>query len=133
MTTIAGASGFLNAATLANVRGVSAVQPSVLGEGGIGAVDLLDIGRASAPRGIGLSPQARALNKTFLESSTSQFNALFSLGVGTTASIEGLQQQILALRSSVPESALSDAARELLNDDGGVSQGQTGQEVDTQA
>lgn len=134
MTTIAGASGFLNAATLANARGVSAVQPSVLGEGGLGAVDILDIGRnATGIDGIGLSSNARSLNKQFLESSSSNFNALFSLGVGTTSSVEGLQQQILALRSGLPESRLSAEARDLLSDDGSVAESDTGQEVDTEA
>ena len=108
MATIPGASGYLNAATLANRQGIGAQQASVLGDGGIGGVDILDVARANAPsNGVGLSSRARALNKQFLDSTSSTFNQIFSLGIGATASIEGLQQQILALRARTPESGLS--------------------------
>lgn len=132
LVTIPGASGFLGAATLANLNGTPAAQATVLGEGGIGSVSLLDVGRSSLfDSGVGLSASARALNKQFLESSSSTFNQIFSLGLGTTASIEGLQQEILALRSSVPEGKLASSL--LAEDDGGVAASETGQEVDTEA
>lgn len=127
--TIPGASGFLNASTLANSRGIAAAQPSLL-DGGFSAPDLLEVGRRINRNKIGLSGNARAVNKRFLESSTSNFNALFSLGVGTTSSIEGLQKGVLALRSSVPQSQL---AREIREDDGGVSASTNGQTIDTEA
>ena len=78
MVTIPGASGYLSAATLANRQGISAGQATVLGDGGIGAVDILDIGRSNRVDGIGLSRNARFLNKQFLESTTANFNAIFS-------------------------------------------------------
>lgn len=131
MVTIPGASGFLNAATLANSQGIGAQQATVLGDGGIGGVDILDIARANAPNsGVGLSSRARLLNQQFLDSSASTFNQIFSLGLGGSATIEGLQQQILALRAGIPDSQLS---RTLRQDDGATASGGTGQEVDTEA
>lgn len=109
--TIPGASGFLNAATLANTRGVAAGSSSLL-NGGLSSPDLLDVGRRINRNNIGLSSNARAINKSFLSSSTSTFNAIFSLGVGTTSSIEALQQGILALRSQVSPNNLSRAVQE---------------------
>lgn len=99
MATIPGASGYLNSAILANKQGLAAQSATVLGEGGIGAVSLLDVGRSSLfDSGVGLSARARLLNNQFLESTASTFNSIFSLNLGATASVEGLQQQILALR-----------------------------------
>ena len=131
MVTIPGASQFLGAATLANKNGTPAAQATVLGEGS--ATSLLDVGRALAPGGVGLSQNARQLNSQFIESSKTQFNALFSLGIGATASVEGLQQQILAIRASLPESKVHSLAAPIAQDDGGVIEGETGQEVDTEA
>jgi len=131
MTTIPGASQFLGAATLANSQGTAAVQSTVLGESS--ATSLLDVGRSGLfDNGIGLSASARALNTQFIESNSSTFNAIFSLGLGSTATLEGLQQEILALRGSIPESGL---ARSLVleADDGSVAEGETGQTIDTEA
>lgn len=105
MVTIPGASQFINAATLANKEGLSAVAPTVLGEGD--TASLLDIGRNLGGNGIGLSPQARALNVQQIQNSAAEFNALFSLGVAETSSIEALQTQILALRAKTPAGQLS--------------------------
>ncbi len=127
MVTIPGASGFLGAATLANVRGIGAQSPTILGEGS--ATGLLESGRSLAAGGFGISSGARAINQQFLNRST-DVNALFSLAVGPDATIEGAQQQILALRGRIPESQLS---RAVLGDDGGVSAPETGQEIDTEA
>ncbi|MBL4805175.1 MAG: hypothetical protein JKY71_09945 [Alphaproteobacteria bacterium] len=113
MVSIPGASGFLNAATLANKRGIAASPTSLL-NGGIGAPDLLDVGRRINRNSIGLSGNARAVNKRFLESSTSTFNAIFSLGVGNTSSIEALQKGILALRSKAPSNGLARSIQEEL-------------------
>ncbi len=129
MATIAGASGFLNSATLANTRGIAAGQTSLL-DGGFSAPDLLEVGRRINRNSVGLSGNARAVNKRFLESSASNFNAIFSLNVGTTSSVEALQQGILALRSGLSENQI---ARSLRQDDGGVSESDTGSTVDTEA
>ncbi len=119
MTVIAGASQYVNAAKLANQRGQSPVGGTDV-ISSLGTVDILDISRsANSVDGIGLSGRARALNKEFLSSTASTFNSIFSLGVSGTSSIEGLQTQINALRSSLPDRALS---REL-----------RGNSVDTQA
>ena len=132
MVTIPGASQFLGAATLANRQGLPVSQATVLGDGGIGGVDILDIARANAPdNGVGLSSRARLLNQQFLDSSASTFNAIFSLGLGATASIEGLQQQILALRSGFSEDQLAPSLR--ATDDGGITESENGQQVDTEA
>lgn len=127
--TIPGASGFLNAATLANSRGIAAAQPSLL-DGGFSAPDLLEVGRRINRNSVGLSSNARAANKRFLESSTTNFNAIFSLNVGTTSSVEALQQGILALRSGLSDNQI---ARSLRQDDGGVGSSATGSTIDTEA
>lgn len=128
MVRIAGSSQYVNAATLANQRGLAAQSPTLLSEGS--TQSLLDVGRnLSSGSGIGISSAARALNQTLLNRS-SDVNAMFSLGVGSGATIEGAQQQILALRAGLSESQL---ARSLREDDGGVSESETGQEVDTEA
>ncbi len=101
---VAGASQFLNQATLANSQGVSAVSSNVLSESA-GGLSLLDVARSSAAdNGIGLSSNARALNNQILENNSASFNQLFSLTGGASATIESAQVQILALQSSVPTS-----------------------------
>lgn len=131
MTTIPGASRFLGAATLANVRGLAAQQSTFLGEA-VSGISILDVGRANVPDDApGLSLRARALNKQQIQNTQIEYNALFSLAGGGSATVEAAQTQILALRSSVPESRL---ARSILGtDDGSVSVSNTGQEVDTEA
>ncbi len=131
MTTIPGASGYLNAATLANVQGSAAQTSNVLGVAE-GATSLLDVGRSSLfDNGIGLSSTARQLNKSFIESNASTFNAIFSLGIGATATVEGLQQEILALRASLPSNSIHSSVYE--TDDGSVSESATGTTIDTSA
>ena len=104
MVTIPGASGFLGSATLANVRGISPAGGSFLENQ---TIDLLDVGRRINRNNVGLSNNARRINKQFLQSSASQFNAIFSLNIGTSSSLEALQTGILALRSQTPSSGLS--------------------------
>ena len=114
---IAGASQYKTAAILANKNGTVGATTGNGIIGSLGAVDILDIGRSlTGDNGIGLSGNARALNKQFLESSSSTFNTIFSLGVAGTSSIEGLQTQISALRSSMSESQLSREVRGQLYD-----------------
>jgi len=130
---VAGASRFLATATLANVRGISPVENnSILGSGS-GTLGLLDTGRGiGGNNGIGLSQRARALNNQFLSSTASTFNTVFSLGVGPDATVEGMQQQILALRAGKNDSQLAPSLRSAV-DDGGVASSANGRNVDTQA
>lgn len=93
---VAGASQYRYAAILANTQGLAAQSIDLVSS--LGSVDMLDIARAGGDNGIGLSSSARQLNKQFLSSSTSNFNAIFSLGVADTATIDGLLAEINALR-----------------------------------
>ena len=130
MVTIPGASGFLNSATLANQQGIGAQTTTVLGESAAG-LSILDVARTSAfDNGIGLSPEARRLNAQLIESNSGTFNQIFSLSLGATATIEGLQQQILAIRAGLSDSQL---APNLRQDTGEVAASDTGQTVDTEA
>lgn len=110
MATIAGASQYLNSATLANTQGLAAQKPTLLGSSAT-AVDILDAAKSALRvRGIGISSSARALNNQLLSNSTS-INELFSYGAGSDATVEGMQQQILALRSSLSDNQLSREVR----------------------
>ncbi len=126
MPTIPGASQFINAATLANRQGLAAQAPTVLDNTG---ADLLNTGRRlSGGLGVGISANARALNQNFLNRTT-DINALLSLAAGSDATPEGVAQEILALRSRLPQSSLAADLR----DNGNVPPSENGQEVDTQA
>lgn len=112
---VAGASRYMSSSMLAQ-RGVAAQNIDLISN--LGTVSLLDVGRAGQKDfGIGLSGRSRLLNKQFIESSASSFNAVFSLNVAGTSSIEGLQKQINALRSKLPASSLSREVRGILYDD----------------
>ncbi len=125
---VPGASRYLNSSILANTQGIAAVQTNIISD--LGDISLLDIGRANTVKGIGLSRQARLMNRQFLESSATQFNALFSLGLGPDATIEGAQQQILALRSKL---SVNQVARSLVQDDGSILGSFASNEVDIEA
>lgn len=132
MTTVAGASRYLNSSTLANAKGISPYTASLL-DGGMGAQSLLDSGRRINRSGIGISANSRALTEQFL-SRQSQVNAMFSLGVGASLSVEGLLTKIKALRSTLPLSQIDPSLLEVENaDDGAVSPSETGQTVDEEA
>lgn len=131
MPTIAGASQYLNAATLSNLRGTAGTSPTLLGSSGTSATSLLDAARVDT--GVGLSSRARALNKQFLSSTGSNYNSLFSSTNSAYLSVEQLQQQVLALRSSLPDSAISSSAGSF-GDDGSVAEDDTtGTNVDIEA
>jgi len=131
MTTIAGASQFLNAATLANSQGLAAQAPSIL-DGSISSTSILDAGRSLvSSNGVGLSSSARSINDAFLNNTT-EINALLSLAVGPSATIEGLQGEILALRASLPASAIHRSVF-FDADNGSVSSSDLGTEVDEEA
>ncbi len=103
MALIAGASSYVNAANLAISQGRNAVAPSLLGDS---AVDLLDSGRRFGARGIGLSARSRTLTKQFLNNSSSLSNALLSAPAEANTT-ENLKKRILAIRASLPTSALA--------------------------
>lgn len=109
---VAGASRFLNSATLANLSGAVATAPNILGSG-TSTTSLLDTGRGINSSGLGLSSNARATNQQLIAQSQSGFNQLFSLNGVEFGTNETLQQKILAIRASVPESSL---ARGLVED-----------------
>lgn len=122
MTTIAGASRYLAASTLANTRGVSPSTPSVLGDGGMGGANLLDL--AYRPNnGIGLSARARAFNTQYLNNAASSLNKILSLGTAEMSTNESIQQAILALRAKIPEGQLSRELRGETTAPNGVDNG----------
>lgn len=100
MTSIPGASRFLGAATLANLKNLPAQSTDLLSSVA-GSVSLLAVGRLNSVPGVGLSANARALNDQFLDKSSSNANGLFSATAGADSTLEGLQKQVLALRSSL--------------------------------
>ncbi len=109
MTLIAGASQYVNQATVSNKLGLAGQQNSLLVQNGASAVSLLDLGRQNAGNGIGLSANARALNDQFLQQNSATFNQLFSLSGGGSATVDAAQIQILGLRSTVSASRVVDA------------------------
>lgn len=128
MALVAGASRFLSASTLANTRGTAPSIPTLLSQESTTA-SILDAARGTlAVRGLGISSSARALNQAFL-SRTSDINQMFSLGIGSDATIEGLAQQIRALRSSLPDSRLARSLRGA-DADAGIPPSIRGKEVD---
>lgn len=130
MTTIPGASQYLNASTLAASRGIAAQGTNLLGSVA-GSVSVLDAGRSGLlNNGIGLSSNARQLNKQFLENNNG--NQLFSAGLGATASVDGLMQQILALRAGMSDRQLGPDLVEY-TDDGSAASSSTGSVVNQTA
>ena len=80
--------------------------------GVLGGQDLLSVARAiKRDNGVGLSGNSRARITQYLNATSGGFNQLLSLGAGPGTTIEGLQQQILALRSSLPENQVAPALR----------------------
>lgn len=108
MTVIAGASQYLAAATVANKTGVPQARVSLMTNT---AVDILDIGRSINKSGLGLSANARALNKQFLEQTRGGYNAIFGMSTVGMSSIENMHLQINALRSKTPQSQVAESLR----------------------
>ncbi|MCD8562612.1 MAG: hypothetical protein LRY54_00765 [Alphaproteobacteria bacterium] len=107
MTAIAGASRYINSATLANEQGVSPSIPTLTGGGSTQSI--LEAARAAGHvKGIGLSSSARALNSQFLDQTGSQGVGLFGLSSGASLSVADMAKQIKALRSSLPKDKISD-------------------------
>jgi hypothetical protein len=126
---VPGASKYLNAATLANKKGIAAQGSSLLSGSGSSAASLLDVGRAiNSGFGPGLSQTARALNNQMMNNQDT-INKLLSLTVGAGATVEGASTIIKALRSKVPVSQLSDSVREQMEAD----KNKTDSDVDVKA
>lgn len=126
MVSIPGASQYLATATLSNLTGQSPSSDNVIGRL---AIDLIDAARVNT--GVGLSANSRALTKQFLESTNGLMNSILSLGLGPGATVEGMQKQILALRSTLPESQIAES---LLTDASMAATDQNkGTNVDTSA
>jgi len=137
MTTVAGASGFRNAAALAVSQGRPAQSVNLFSGSSNSAQGLLEAGRqALSIPGFGASNTARSLNRQLM-SNSADINKMFSLGAATGAATdaEAALIQIRAMRSSTPDSQLSrEALRQKYGlDDGGVSEASTGRTVDTEA
>lgn len=109
MALIPGASQFLASSTLANTRGLSAQTPSLLDGAGDIAASLANIGRQFAVSGFGISQSARALNDRFLNNS--DYGTLLSLAAGTSTTVFGAQQNILAIRAGLSDSQLAPSLR----------------------
>jgi hypothetical protein len=103
MTLIAGASSFLNAATLANASGApqASASPSLLA-GFDSNTSLLELGKQFSSPGIGLSASARAITSSFLATSEGGLNTILSAGLENA--ISDAQTRILALQSTLPAS-----------------------------
>lgn len=109
MTTIAGASQYLNSAKLANTQGRPAVQNSLMNNM---SVDILDIGRrAQRPNGIGLSSRSRQITREFLNSSIAGVNAIFGMSTVGMSTVENMQMQVNALRAKMPQSQIAEHLR----------------------
>ena len=112
MTLVSGASQYLSASTLANTKGKAPSIPTLLSQS-TDVASILDAGRnAMSVPGIGISSNSRALTNQFL-SRSADINSLFSYGLGADATIEGMQQQILAIRSTLPISQLHESVLNL--------------------
>ncbi len=114
MTTVAGASQYLNAAKIQNSNSkfagsINAAGTSLMSSS---AVDVLEIGRSSFDgNGVGMSARSRAYAKQFMNATKSGFNAIFGMSTIKTSSIEIMTMQINALRSKTPLSQLSEEVR----------------------
>ncbi|MCB1782587.1 MAG: hypothetical protein KDI13_01190 [Alphaproteobacteria bacterium] len=113
MSTIAGASQYLTQATLANVQGYTTSSTNLLVESGASAVSLLDVGRSlNSIGGLGLSTNARILNKQLLDKNNGTFNTLFSAGLDSGGStVESAITIINSLRSTLPQDQVHESVR----------------------
>lgn len=111
MTLVSGASQYLSQTTLENVSGTSGLATTnVLETSGATTASLLDLARVNAVKGVGLSANARLLNKQLLEQTANGFNQLFSLGA-TIGDTDSITTKILAIRSSLPEEQIVESLR----------------------
>lgn len=103
---------------------------------------LLSAGRQINKSGIGLSATARQGIEGFISATQSGYNGLFSLAVGPSLTVEGMQTQINGLRASLPVSRISaklieeqqaELEKQQAAADTAVSASSLGQTVDTEA
>jgi len=127
MVLVAGASQFLNQATVSNTLGLAGQGSNILSQS-VGTASLLDAGRGNGIPGIGLSAQSRLLTNQLLESTASTSNQLFSLSGGGSATVESSTVQINGLKATAV------ASRDvIIQDDGTVTSSSLGTEVDETA
>lgn len=107
---IAGASRYLNASSVANLRSIAPSVPTLLSQS-TSTTSMLDSGRRLAVLKTGVSSSARALNSQFLSQSKSLGNQILSLGVGIDATVDGAKLQINALRGRYSESQIARSLR----------------------
>lgn len=113
MTTIPGASQYLNTVKVANAQGKTASAPTMLG-GATGDLGngILSVGRqAYAGNGVGLSARSRAYANQFISAVKSGFNSIFGMSTIKTSSVENMLLQINALRAKTPDSQLAQSVR----------------------
>lgn len=128
---IPGASLYRNAAVLSNTRGLSPSTTSLLS--GASAAALLNQSRnLFSIKGIGASASSRALTESFLNR-TNDINQMFSLGLGADATTEGMRQQILALRATLPVSSLHSSVTKIEEDNGAAAASSRGSSVNRSA
>ena len=102
MALIAGASAYLNSSTLANTKQLAVSTDNLLGRS---TASILDAGRRINRSGIGLSSSARQLTQKFLSDTAGLGNALLSATAEANVT-KNLQTRIMAIRASLPESAI---------------------------
>ncbi|PCJ99723.1 MAG: hypothetical protein COA45_02580 [Zetaproteobacteria bacterium] len=138
MARIAGASQYLNQATLANKQGSTFVPADILSL--TSSSSLLDVGRATSVSGVGISARARQLNNQIIENNSSSYNRLFSLSGGASATTGAAQIQIAGLAATAStsrdvsiQSDGSFSSEFFEVDNGSVSASALGTEVDETA
>jgi hypothetical protein len=136
MALIAGASQFINQATLANSQGgeLQGTTSNSLLSGFDGAASILELGKQFSAPGIGLSASARAATNTFLNQAQNGLNVILSAGV--ESSIQNTQTEILAIQSRLPASSIGSAAARFDRpevEDAPVATSENGNIVDTTA
>jgi hypothetical protein len=112
MASVAGASRYLNSATIANRQGTAPSNPSLLSSASGLGDSLLSAGRRIyGNNGIGLSSNARAYNQQFLSQTRTGFNAVFGMSTAAMSSVEIITQKINAIRASLPQSMIAESLR----------------------
>ena len=99
-----------------NIFGASGGTSSILGGGG-GTLSLLSVGKQLGASSVGLSSNSRAGINEFLSNTSATGNAMFSTGLAGAGTIEGLQTEIKAIRSSKDPSQLAPSLRPEPEDD----------------
>lgn len=133
MTSVPGASRYLAQTMYSQKVGSTFSAGDVLSQSGLGG-DLLEAASNLKVSGIGISGNARMLNKAQLKNS-STINTMFSLTGGSSASVETAQTQIKALQSTTVLSRLNPTLRQQAIDqvENGTTASANGTVVDQEA